>query len=151
MKLVHFLSLCHRWRGVQRLPIGPSDSSLLLAVACAAMPRVVGNSDEGIADPVVELQGAMQAMEARLRVVEARLRALELADEATARRPQERGAGVHARDGYRVCRNSCGREFRVHPNYPDEQHCCGKCRKGKGHSDHCTGRSRPLCGAAATD
>ena len=32
-KLEPFLSLCSRWRGLQRLPIGPSGSYLLPAVA----------------------------------------------------------------------------------------------------------------------
>ena len=122
------------------------------------MPRVVGNSDEGIADQVVELQSALQAMQAELirtwdvvAQLEARLRVLEQPAEATPRRPQERGAEGDARDGFRVCRNSCGLEFRVHRHHPNEQFCCSNCRKGMGHSDRCAERSRPLGGAAAND
>ena len=120
------------------------------------MPRVVESSADGSADQVVELQCALQDMQdelARVRHVvaqlETRLRVLEQQNEAAPRRQQERGVEGDAQDGYRVCRNSCGREFRVHRHHQNEQFCCSNCRKGIGHSDRCAERCRPLGVAAA--
>ena len=119
------------------------------------MPRVVGSSADGSADQVVELQRALQDMQDELTRVrhvvaqlEARLRVLEQQNEAAPRRQQERGVEGDVRDGFRVCRNSCGREFRVHRHHQSEQFCCSDCRKGMGHSKGCAQRSRPV-GASA--
>ena len=120
------------------------------------MPRVVESSADGSAGHVVELQRALQDMQDELTRVrhvvaqlEARLRVLEQQNEAAPRRQQERGVEDDLRDGFRACRNSCGREFRVHRHHQDEQFCCSNCRKGMGHSERCAERSRPLSGAAA--
>ena len=124
------------------------------------MPRVVHVvecSADGSEDQVVELQRALQNMEDELTRVRhvvaelaARVQVLEQQNEAGRPRQQERDAEGVVRVGFRVCRNSSGREFRVHRNHPNEQFCCSNCRKGLGHSDRCVDRSR-LCGGAATE
>ena len=110
----------------------------------------VGCSVDGSEDHVVELQRAWQNMEDELtrlrRVVaglEERLQVLEQQNEAGRPRQRERDAEGVVREAWRVCRRSCGREFRIHRHYPTEQFCCSKCRRGLGHSDRCEGRSRP--------
>ena len=120
------------------------------------MPRLVGSSADGSADEVAELQCALQQVQDELTRVrhvvaqlEERLRLLEQQNEAAPRRQQERGVEGDVRDGFRVCRKSCGREFRVHRHHQHEHLCCSNCRKGMGHSERCAERSRPVGGAAA--
>ena len=112
------------------------------------MARVVGSSTDGSADQVIELQRALQDMQDELTRVshvvaqlEARLRVLEQQSEAAPRRQEERGVENVVADGFRVCRNSCGREFRVHRHHQNEQFCCSNCRKGMGHSERCAERT----------
>ena len=51
---------------------------------------------------------------------------------------------VDVEDGFRVCRRRCGRDFRIHPNHPEESFCCSACRNNRGgHTVNCDARSRP--------
>ena len=120
------------------------------------MLRVGEASSAGIADQVAYLEWVLQSLQEELMRVrhsvvqlEARLRVLEEQNEAWPWPEQERrDVDVDVGDGYRVCQNRCGREFRIHPHHPQEQFCCSDCRKNKGHSTRCAQRSR-LSGAAA--
>ena len=122
------------------------------------MPRSGDPSPAGIADQGDVLECALHAMRdeiIRLRhyvaQLEAQVRALEEQNEAAPRRQQEwRAEDFDLRDGFRVCRPQCGRDFRIHPHHAEDQFGCGVCRNNMGHSARSEARGRPS-GAAATN